>query len=135
MFERRIVGVLVSSALASLLLDSIDAGAADLSVKAPKPIADVPFFLVNDNRVTYSYIFDGTDPGAFSVRPDGTINGQTSKSVYSFTHFDAWAYGTNFFNISMFKSDHNDPAAPCINAGLSSTFATANCAGASEIYG
>ena len=44
-------------------------------------------------------------------------------------------YGTNFFTISLFKSDHNDPAAPCINAGVSVTFAPANCAGASEIYG
>ena len=77
----------------------------------------------------------GTDPGMFTVNPNGTINGKTAKQVYSFTHFDAWAYGTNFFTISMFKSDHNDPAAPCINAGVSVTFAPANCAGATEIYG
>jgi hypothetical protein len=32
------------------------------------------------------------------------INAKTAKSVYSFTHFDAWAYGTNFFTISLFKS-------------------------------
>src|SRR5216684_3181619 len=112
------------------------ASAADLPYKAKaKPIADLPFFFVIDDRVTYSWMPKGTDPGAFSVRPDGTINGKTAKSVYSFTHFDAWAYGTNFFTISLFKSDHNDPAAPCINAGLSVTFAPASCAGASEIYG
>jgi hypothetical protein len=35
----------------------------------------------------------------------------------------------------MYKSDHNDPANPCINAGLSATLAPANCAGATEIYG
>jgi hypothetical protein len=135
MLERRIIGVLIPSVLTSLLAAGIDARAADLPVKAPKPIADAPFFLVNDNRVTYSYIFNGTDPGAFSVRPDGTINGKTSKSVYSFTHFDAWAYGTNFFNISMFKSGHNDPTGPCANAGVSITGAAADCAGATEVYG
>jgi hypothetical protein len=109
------------------------ASAADLPVKA-KPIADVPFFFVIDDRVTYSWMPKGTDPGAFSIRPDGTINGKTAKSVYSFTHFDAWAYGTNFFTISLFKSDHNDPASPCTNAGT--IFGVpANCAGATEIYG
>jgi hypothetical protein len=110
------------------------ASAADMSVKAPKPVADVPFFFVIDDRVTYSYIFSGTDPGFYSIRPDGSINGKTAKSVYSFTHFDAWAYGTNFFTISMFKSGHNDPAAPCTNSGTIFG-APADCAGATEIYG
>src|SRR6266850_6844429 len=110
------------------------ASAADMAVKA-KPITDVPFFFVIDNRVTYSYIFTGAQPGMFTVNPNGSINAKTTKQVYSFTHFDAWAYGTNFFTISLFKSDHNDPADPCINASLSITFAPANCAGATEIYG
>jgi hypothetical protein len=94
------------------------ASAADLPVKAARPAPDVPFFLVIDDRVTYSYIFKGTDPGDWSRRPDGSINGKTAKSVYSFTHFDAWAYGTNFFTISMFKSDSNDPANPCSQVGI-----------------
>jgi len=112
------------------------ARAADLPAKAKaKPVADLPFFLVIDDRVTFSWMPKGTDPGAFSVRPNGSINGKTAKSVYSFTHFDAWAYGTNFFTISMFKSDHNDPASPCTNAGVLITGAPANCAGATEIYG
>ena len=71
----------------------------------------------------------------FTVNPNGSINGTTSKSVYSFTHFDAWAYGTNFFTISLFKSGHNDPASPCIAPGLTSSFGAGDCAGASEIYG
>jgi len=120
----------------ALLAPSGSASAADLPVKAKaKPVADLPFFLVIDDRVTFSWMPKGTDPGAFSVRPDGSINGKTAKSVYSFTHFDAWAYGTNFFTISMFKSDHNDPASPCSNAGVLITGAPANCAGATEIYG
>src|SRR5215475_9408480 len=95
------------------------ASAADLPVKAKaKPVADLPFFLVVDDRVTYSYIFDAVQPGMWSRRPDGTINAKTTKQVYSFTHFDIWQYGQNFFTISMFKSDHNDPANPCFNAGL-----------------
>src|SRR4051812_6351036 len=116
------------------LLPAGFAGAADMPVKAVKPITDVPFFFVIDDRVTFSYIFTGAQPGMFTVNPNGTIDSKTAKQVYSFTHFDAWQYGTNFFTISLFKSDHNDPAAPCINAGVSVTFAPANCAGASEIY-
>jgi hypothetical protein len=110
------------------------ASAADLMPVKAKPIADVPFFYVIDDRVTYSWMPKGTDPGAFSAKPGGGFNGTTAKSVYSFTHFDAWAYGTNFFTISMFKSDHNDPAAPCTNAGTIGGV-PANCAGATEIYG
>ena len=113
------------------------ASAADMPVKAVKaPPPDLPFFLVIDNRVTFSYIFTGTEPGMFSVSPDGSINGKTAKQVYSFTHFDAWAYGTNFFTISMFKSGHNDPASPCIECRLHRRPSLpANCAGATEIYG
>jgi hypothetical protein len=109
----------IAAALLSLstLAPAGFASAADLPYKA-KPVPDVPFFLVIDNRVTYSYIFTGTDPGAFSRRPDGSIDGKTAKSVYSFTHFDVWAYGTNFFTMSLYKSDHNDPASPCTNAGV-----------------
>lgn len=110
------------------------AQAADLPVKAAKKAQDLPFFLVIDNRVTFSYIFDASQPGAWSFRPDGSIDSKTTKQVYSFTHFDLWAYGTNFFTISMFKSDHNDPAGPCTNAGTIFG-AAASCAGATEIYG
>jgi hypothetical protein len=102
-------------ALASLGM----ASAADFPVKAVSPFPDLPFFQVNDNRLSYSYIFNGTDPG---------VTGDTAKQAYSFTHFDIWAYGTNFFNLSMFKSDHTDPANGCKGANE-------GCAGATEIYG
>ena len=114
------------------------ASAADLPVKAKaKPVPDVPFFFVIDNRVTYSFEPRGTDPGAFSVKPGGGFNGVTAKSVFSFSHFDVWAYGTNFFIANYIKSDHNDPAGPCTNVGqinLVNT-ANANCAGAVEFFG
>src|SRR5204863_3864114 len=111
------------------------AGAADLTVKAPKPAADAPFFFVIDDRVSFSWMPKGTDPGMYTVNPNGSINGTTAKQVYSFTHFDAWAYGTNFFTISMFKSGHNDPASPSVAPGVTITRGAANCAGATEIYG
>jgi hypothetical protein len=123
------------------------ARAADLPVKAVKKAPDLPFFLVIDDRVTFSYIFTGTDPGIYSLKPGGTAwNGNTAKQVYSFTHFDVWGYGTNFFTISAFKSDHNDPTNPCTNSGSFQSNApgsggfggpvfSAGCAGATEIYG
>src|ERR1700761_5913586 len=115
------------------------ASAADLPVKAVKKAPDLPFFLLIDDRVTYSYIFDAVQPGMWSANPNGTVNSNTAKQVYSFTHFDLYKYGTNFFTISLFKSDHNDPANPCFNAGVAvNPFAgitPATCAGASEIYG
>ena len=107
------------------------ASAADLPVKA-KPVVDLPFFLVIDDRVTFSYQFTATGPGAFTVRPDGSINGKTAKQVYAFTHFDVWAYGTNLFNIDMLKSDHNDPATGC---GALANIPGSGCAGATEFYG
>jgi hypothetical protein len=113
------------------------ASAADLPVKVKaKPVPDLPFFLVIDDRVTFSYIGTGTDPGVFSAKPGNTgWNGNTAKSVYSFTHFDVWAYGTNFFSINLFKSDHNDPTAPCINAGVLPGGIAAGCSGATEFFG
>src|SRR6202048_405790 len=117
------------------------ASAADLMPVKAKPITDVPFFFVIDDRVTYSWMPKGTDPGAFSAKPGGGFNGTTAKSVYSFTHFDAWAYGTNFFTISMFKSGHLDSALPCTGSGVIASpaagvaTAPAECAGATEIYG
>jgi hypothetical protein len=113
-----------------------------LPAKAVKKVPDLPFFLLIDDRVTFSWMPQGTDPGVFSIKPGskGVINPYTAKQVYSFTHFDIWQYGTNFFTISMFKSDHNDPANPCTNAGVvfnpGTGIATpAFCEGATEIYG
>src|SRR6266403_5380674 len=138
----RLRRTLAAAALSlSTLIPAGFASAADLPVKAKaKPVADLPFFLVIDDRVSFSWMPKGTDPGMFTVNPNGSINGTTPKQVYSFTHFDAWAYGTNFFTISMFKSGHNDPANPCTNAGVvfnpgTGVATAANCEGATEIYG
>ena len=118
------------------------ARAADLPVNGTiKSVTDLPFFSVIDDRLTYSWIPNATAAGVYSIRPDGSINGTTAKQVYSFTHFDEWAYGTNFFNISMLKSDHNDPASPCtspstiVDPFTGFTPHAASCSGTSDYYG
>ncbi|MGA7807965.1 hypothetical protein [Bradyrhizobium sp.] len=136
---KKVIAAAVLS-LAAVIPASL-ASAADLpvnTVKAkPKPPADLPFFLIIDDRVTFSYMPSGTSPdGAYIKNPNGSYSGSFAKQVYSFTHFDAWAYGTNFFAVNMFKGDHNDPAAPCTNPGSIGFVATpgANCAGETEFY-
>ncbi|MFZ0846430.1 MAG: hypothetical protein WAM62_11605 [Pseudolabrys sp.] len=111
-------------ALAALLVATATgyAGAADLPVKAMKAAPEAPFFFVNDNSISYHYEFTATNPGA----------GKTGKNVLSFTHFDVWAYGTNFFNIDWLKATSaSTPAAPC---GGPPGFTT-GCAPYTEIYG
>src|SRR5215831_14826342 len=98
------------------------APAADLMVKT-KPAEPPPFWIVNDNSFSYSYAFHATDP----------FVGATNKQILSFTHFDVWQYGTNYFNIDGLKSDLRDPATPCGYGAPG--LAAAGCEGATEIYG
>jgi hypothetical protein len=100
------------------------ASAADLAsfpVKA-KPIPDLPFFLLIDNRFTYAYQWGAVDPG---------VTNDTTKQVFAFTHFDVWTYGTNFFNIGLEKAGKSSPANPCADPARPIT----GCEGATEIYG
>jgi hypothetical protein len=138
---RKLVLAAVALSVASFASSGL-ARAADLPTKAVKKVPDLPFFLVIDDRVTFSWMPQGTDPGVWSIKPGskGVVDPFTAKQVYSFTHFDIWQYGTNFFTISMFKSDHNDPANPCTNAGVvfnpgTGVATPAACEGATEIYG
>ncbi|MBR0755280.1 hypothetical protein JQ604_24110 [Bradyrhizobium jicamae] len=113
--------------------------AADLPVKTPATPPDVPFFLLIDDRVTFAWMPNGKEPNTYSVRPDGSINTSIAKQVYAFTHFDIWRYGTNFVNISLTKSDHNEPANPCTNVGVilnpaNGTTTAAACEGATDVY-
>lgn len=108
--------MLRKSLLAAVAVSFATAGlAADLpSKKAPAAqAAPAPLFFVNDNTVGYSYQFGATDPG---------VRGTFGKNVFTFTHFDVWAMGTNFLNVDLLKSPLQDPA----NGGGS---------GATEIYG
>lgn len=91
------------------------ASAADLpSKKGPAAaVAPAPMFFVNDNTISYSYQFNATDPG---------VRGKFGKNVFTFTHFDVWAMGTNFFTVDLLKSPIQDPA-------------SGGGSGATEIYG
>jgi hypothetical protein len=134
--NKAIAAAVLSLAALAVLVPTGSANAADDLPPPPvkaKPVQDLPFFLVVDDRMTFSYQFTATDPGVFSIRPNGTVDGTTAKQVYSFTHFDVWGYGTNFFNIDLLKSDHNDPANGCGSAPVTST--NIGCAGATEVYG
>jgi len=102
------------------------AGAADLPIKAkPVKATEAPYFLVNENSVSYRYEFTATNPGA----------GKTPKHVGTFSHFDVWAYGTNFFNIDWLKATSSRTPA---NGGVA-CFGGGNlptpCQGYTEIYG
>ena len=109
------------SLLAAAAVSFATAGlAADLpSKKAPAQAAAAPMFFVNDNTISYSYQFKATDPG---------VVGKFGKNVFTFTHFDVWAMGTNFFTVDLLKSPAADPTAPCQSA-------SSQCGGATEIYG
>ena len=108
--------MLRKSFLAAAAVSFATAGfAADLpSKKAPvEAAAAAPMFFVNDNTISYSYQFNATDPG---------VKGAFGKNVFTFTHFDVWAMGANFFTIDLLKSPLQDPA-------------VGGTAGATEIYG
>ncbi|MGB7257154.1 MAG: hypothetical protein WBD48_03655 [Pseudolabrys sp.] len=104
------------------MLAASGASAADLPAKAPAADVAPPFFIVNDNSLSYHYEFTATNPGT----------GYTPKNVLTYTHFDVWKYGTNFVNIDWLKATNGAqaPAAPC-------GFPNANvgCEGYTEIFG
>jgi len=119
------------------------ANAADLPVKAAKAAPEMPFFFVIDDRVTFSYIFHrGPDPACGRLIRTARSTPRRRRQVYSFHPLRRWAYGTNFFTISLFKSDQNDVAGPW-HAGRGHRVSPAGfwpllpagCTGASEIYG
>lgn len=87
-------------------------------VKAQEPVKASPFFFVNDNRLTFAYMPTASRPAS---RPT------TEIKVVAFTHFDAWAYGTNYLDVIYSKFDKNHPAAPCPVMG-------SGCAGGTDLY-
>jgi hypothetical protein len=94
---------------AAAIFSGCSAFAADLAVKAPPAAAASPsFFIVNDNSISFTWYPSATDPG---VPGDGIAGNSNAfnKFVGTATHFDVWAYGTNFFNIDILKSDNNNP--------------------------
>ncbi len=118
------VSVLTSAAAAILICGVRGAAVAadfpSVPTKAVPSIGVAPFFTLTDNRLTYSYLPGGSDPG---------VPGKTAKQIVSFTHFDVWAYGTNLLGVNLLKSDRHDPAAPCPVGGAT------GCEGATEFFG
>jgi hypothetical protein len=93
-----------STALATALVVAFAASgtlahAADMPVKAP---AATPFFLVNDNSVSFTYFPGSTDPG---------VNGATYNARYQWdlTHFDVNRWGTNFIDFNFQQYGKKDP--------------------------
>jgi hypothetical protein len=90
------------------------ANAADMPVKAPPPVPAVPFFIVNDTSVSFTYFPNATDPGvsgSSNIVPGG-ISGQGNTFARyqgSITHFDVWQYGTNLINIDLQQYGPQDP--------------------------
>jgi hypothetical protein len=104
--------------------------AADVPTKAEAAKqTSTPFFIVNDNSISYHYEFNATNPGA----------GFTPKHVLTFTHFDVWKYGTNFLNVDWLKATDGSatPAAPCGFPNVPPIDPTppTGCSGYTEIYG
>src|SRR5258708_11010213 len=109
---------------------SSTAGAADLPVKAkPVKAVEAPYFLVNENSLSYHYEFTATNPGA----------GKTPKHVATFSHLDVWAYGTNFINIDLLKATSTTTPSVGGGGGQFACFGGRNlptpCSGYTEIYG
>jgi hypothetical protein len=119
------VSTVLAIAVATITWGSASAADMPVKEKKPPPPPEAPFFFVNQNSLSYSYAFTANNPGA----------GKTPKDILSFTHFDVWAYGTNFFNVDWLKATNGAappngaPAAPCDFNG------TSVCSGYTEIYG
>jgi hypothetical protein len=90
------------------------------TLEAAAPTA--PFFIVNENALSYHYEFNATNPGA----------GRTPKHVLTYTHFDVWRYGTNLLNVDALKATNGKttPASPCGFPNLNT-----GCEGYTEVYG
>jgi hypothetical protein len=106
--------ILLSTAAVAATAWAGSALAADLAVKAPPAPAETPWFIVNDNSVSFTWYPSATDPGV----PGNGIAGNSnafSKYVGELTHFDVWQYGTNFIDVSFIKSSSANPVGDKFN--------------------
>jgi hypothetical protein len=86
-----IVGMAASGTLAH---------AADMPVKAA-PVA-APFFLVNDNSISFTYFPGSTDPGVYG-------SSYNPRYQFDLTHFDVNRWGTNFIDFNYQQYGNKDP--------------------------
>jgi hypothetical protein len=99
-------------------LKPADTGSVRLKAPSPVPPA-LPYFFVNDNRLTFAYLPDGATP---------PFPGKAAGNVVAFTHYDAWDYGTNLVNLGLIKFSHHSGGAPC-------TIPYQGCSGMDAIFG
>ena len=102
--------------------------AADMPLKA-KPVPAVPFFIVNDTSVSFTYFPNSTDPGVSGgsdAVPGGIAGAKNSFARYqgSIDHFDVWTYGTNLIHAEFDQYGKQDP-----------TEGTPGAAGSREFFG
>jgi hypothetical protein len=74
--------------------------AADMPIKAA-PVA-TPFFLVNDNSVSFTYFPGSTDPGIYGAS-------YNQRYQWDLTHFDVNRWGTNFIDFNFQQYGKKDP--------------------------
>jgi hypothetical protein len=74
------------------------ARAADMPLKAPVAL---PWFLVNDTSVSFTWYPRATDPGVL-----GAI---TDRYQGEITHFDVYRYGTDFIDVTYQQYGKKDP--------------------------
>ena len=94
-----------STALATALVGAFAASgtlahAADMPIKAA-PVA-APFFLVNDNSVSFTYFPGSTDPGVYGAS-------YNARYQFDLTHFDVNRWGTNFIDFNFQQYGKKDP--------------------------
>lgn len=110
-FSKPIKTALVTAAAVGAAMNC--AYAADMPMKA-KPVAPVPFFVVNDTSVSFTYFPNSTDPGVAggsNVVPGGIAGTKNSFARYqgSIDHFDVWQYGTNLIHAEFDQYGPQDP--------------------------
>ena len=76
--------------------------------------APAPFFLFQDNTISYRFEPNAREPGVLQPNapfPKGPAQ-NIQKNIAALTHVDAYQYGTDFFNVDFLSSNGADPAAP-----------------------
>ncbi|WP_156462812.1 hypothetical protein [Methylobacterium sp. Leaf93] len=80
---------------------------------APPPVPDTPspFFLFADTQVSYHYQFPAAEPGVRVRNADGSFRSRgIPKQIFTLSHANAWAYGTNLLSLDILKSGSQERA-------------------------
>jgi hypothetical protein len=112
--KRSTKAVLLAAMAAAMAIGCAHAADLTPTYKAP-PAKPIPFFIVNDTSVSFTYFPGSTDPGVAgsSGSVPGGIAGQgNSFARYqgSIDHFDVWEYGTNLIHAEFNQYGDQDPS-------------------------